>query len=303
MSTIDITPLGWGKLYRQDNVQVCLPQELTKKWWDKQKQVIAKGTETGVGEELDKLKKLFDVLLWPNIGRGSHPEVLKVQIKECTQHANSAEIKKFREQLDEVHKVAKKWALTWKKNPLLKKTVSALEDIRDVSDQIKVACLGSSLGTALDQALKAAVEGASQKTEQLIDGNLVDLAKKFVQDLPGLLKDMETRLGGYQESPTGKVKSKSGEVSTRNWLAESVSNVCRRATTLLGNLCKADEGKVVGFNKTSGEKLNEMISVISGDKDFKFAANWDPKTVGAEVKKVATWMQAVKTLVQKIEAG
>src|SRR5687767_9787973 len=141
---------GWMTIFQLEN-KVMLPDQLTPKWWEKKKQVVAKMTKsTGMGEALTTLDGVFKKVTWEEYN--PHPLAVKEKIEEVKKWITSAPVKKLHDELMSVRDLAKKQARDLKKNPLTKKTAEVLEEIEEVADKLSVCINPGSLSSRVKEA-------------------------------------------------------------------------------------------------------------------------------------------------------
>ena len=81
---------GWATIFKMGGKGVTLPEEVTRKWWDKKKQLLAKTHATGVGAALDDLKKAFDKVEW--FWLSARPSAMKADVENAKKFITSSAV-------------------------------------------------------------------------------------------------------------------------------------------------------------------------------------------------------------------
>lgn len=113
---------------------VDYPKELRKAYWDKHKPLLAKTKKTGIGEALKALEDKHDKVKWSNYDAQGLIENVDKKLKEWP-NVFKDELKPFADEAEEIEKLAKKWAVDFKKEKLMPK--SAAETCSEIATAAK----------------------------------------------------------------------------------------------------------------------------------------------------------------------
>lgn len=254
---------GWSQIYRSDQAGMAMPVELTKAWWDKKKQLLAKTRATGMGEALDKLNKLYGDGGWfPKLN--THPDLWETSIEEAKAHMGGSLIKSFRTQIDEVIKLALSESKEMKKGVTTKDTGKRLDDIAEMAEKLKVAVNSASLGTALEKAIEAG--------EQTVRTAILKRLGPAVQ----ALQDTEAKVPKNMDVVKAKLKEfvKDQGQPNRAALGSAIAQGSRALTTPLGNIIKAGQnGAQFTVDLKVLQTLHKALSVYASDQSHTFMAD------------------------------
>lgn len=254
---------GWSQIYRSDQAGIAMPVELTKAWWDKKKQLLAKTRSTGVGEALDKLMKLYGDGGWfPKLN--THPDLWDTSIEEARAHMAGSQIKAFRTQLDEVIKLAEAESKEMKKGLTTKDTGKRLDEIAGMAEKLKVAVNSASLGTALEKAIEAG--------EQTVRTAILKRLGPAVL----ALKETETKVPKNMDDVKAKLKDfvKDQGAVNRTALGTAIAQGSRALTTPLGNIIKAAKnGAQFTVELKVLETHHKALSVYAADQNHSFLSD------------------------------
>jgi hypothetical protein len=291
MPKIDPKNFGFTGIFFQHGDQVVLPEQLTKKWWDKKKQVVAKMTHaTGVGAELEKLTTVFKAfeLTCPHLP-GS-PTTIEQSVKDCKAFMTSGKLKAFRDQLKVVRDLAKSEAIELKKSALTKKTGEVLDEMEDAADTLWISVGQNTLGTQLEKAMEA--WAAEQKANAIKNVGPTLTAVKLVKaKIPAAIQEIKKHLASFKEDPEGTVMVSNKPTPIRGVLGNAIRALCRDCTQPLGNLMKSHKAgvRLDDFDAEKVQTLATAMSKISNTKGTEFMEGVNATKADGLVKLVEGW--------------
>jgi hypothetical protein len=278
---------GWGTIFYKTGGVPSLPEQLTSKWWSKQKQLLAAGKETGMGSALDELQKLFKSVRFTSVmGRQDTVERDTELAEECMK---AAPLKAFVKQVGEVKKIAKKHAGDFKGST--KKTGDALVEIGDVCEAVEEVCDEDHLKDCLKNALS---EAADKKFQVIVENAalVVKARDEVLKKIPAGLEEINKALGRFSLDRKQESAVK---------LGNTIMSYCRDMTQVLFNMLKLDEGGFTldEFDPKKGKKVND---VLVNWADVKDAITYDnPQAAIADVKKLAEATKAYILVVKPVK--
>ncbi len=302
----DLKALGWYSLFKYKSPQVSLPEELTQKWWDKKKQLLAKTHATGVGAELKKLLELFTLVEFSTLP--SSPNGKEVEANKIKLFIKSAPVVNFAKQLKVVEELADKEAILMNKG-VTKKTAGYLETIASTAKLVRQCVQTNSLDQSLFEALKDWDIQIGSKNKALGDDNFETIIALAKGPKLGTREAMAKRLYEvFKTNPqqpvdrsTGKPIPK-GENMAANILGYELRQWARDMTTQLGNLRKAVEGGAT-YKNYDKKRIDELFKALSVIGDAK--ADIDVLKLESSPDKLITnlsnYGKVYKYLVEKIE--
>jgi hypothetical protein len=280
---------GWASIFVPRN-KVELPEQLTKKWWDKNKQTIAKMTKsTGVGEALAEVEDAFQKVAFPEF----NPHITLVQegVDEAKKFITSAPVKKLHDALKDAKNLAKEQAAGLKKNPLTKKTAGVLEEIHEVADILMVSVNPNSLSARLKEALERFMKKQDEAA---------------IKNAPAVIAAADST----RKTMSAKIKSlrdrceKFDDEKERGYLFNEMFTLGRNMTQSLGNLLKADKAGVpfLDFDSAAIKKLLDQLVPIGGAQSHSaFSAKLDQTLSGKLIDKFEAWGDEYIKLTKDIE--
>ena len=286
---------GWATIFKMGGGGVKLPEELTKKWWDKKKQLLAKTHATGVGAALDDLKKDFDKVEW--FWLSARPSAMKNDVENGKKFITSSAVTTLHNQLKTVRDLAKAEALVMKKNPLLKSTTSALNEIAEAADVLFVSTNPGSLSGFLGSAIKDWDLQIKAKFLANAKPNL-EASKKVVNKIPASINAIKKALTEYVAEKDEEAKKKG-----RTDVGDKVRDLCRDMTQPLGNLHKnfAAGTPFVDFDDGAIVKLaNELKPIADSQSGSQVVDDLEPKEVAQLVVDVDLWSKRFTNLVKDV---
>jgi hypothetical protein len=286
---------GWTSIFRMGGSAVKLPQELTKPWWDKKKQLVAKTHATGVGEALDSLKKTFDKVDW--IWLSARPDVMKDDVERAKKFITGSQISALRNDLKTVRERAKSEAVGMKKNPLTKKTGETLTEMSDVADFLFVAVNPNSLSGHLADAIKDWDAKIKAKFLANAKPNL-EASKKVVAKIPSAMNDIKSALKEFVAAQADEERK--GKLTA---VGEKVRNLCRDMTQPLGNLEKNHQSGApfVGYDAHGIVRLKDELTPLANSKSGgDIVEGMDPKKATELVVKLDAWTKRFVALVKDV---
>lgn len=278
----------WGTVFNKNCNKPILPEQLTSKWWSKHKQFIAAGKETGIGEALDKLQKLYLSVDFPFvIGR---PDTREQDTKKCEEAINSTGLSAFVKQLKAVQKLAEDHAKDFT-GSAYKKTATALADILEAAQEVEKVCSEKHLRTCLESALSSAKD---KKLEKILENaKLVFEARDGVlSKLPEALKNIKDELGRYvlDHRPT-----------TGQALGNTISRIARDMTQVLFNMEKIVEGGLE-LEKLKEKEAKVIRKGLEQWADTKEGITYDtPTEAVGDVKKFGEFVKAYVLVVKPVK--
>lgn len=303
MAKFDLKAGGWTTIFSQHATQVVLPEELSKKWWDKKKQVTAKMSRaTGVGASLDELAKDFRPLVWPTLP--GNPVVFEKGVQDCRAFMTSGALKKFRATLKDVRELAVAESKELKKSLLTKKTGEVLDEMAKIAQSILDASNSNSLSGSLDAAV--AEWGKAQRASAIKNaGPTLKAVGMVIQKTPAKLKVIDTHLQTFQEDDEAMVGEKGKEVTIRGALGNAIRDLCRDCTQPLGNLMKSHKAGVmfVDFDGPAIAQLAKDMSRISNTNGTEFMNGLSGAKAADLVKQVKAWTRTFDDLLANVEIG
>jgi hypothetical protein len=305
MPTYDPSKNGWTTFFLTSGIQVTLPEQLTKKWWDKKKQLLAKTRATGIGEMLDELPGLINACDWTRFP-GS-PTAVEGAIENMTNFVKSSQLKALRAKLKEIKETAKTEATHYRKSVTTKKTAEVLDEIETIADQLFVCTNPASLGEMYKLALadynKVQLEKAKKGA-----GPTLNAVKLVIKKFPAAQQEVRRILEKVKENPDQMIPHGEKKVPTaaRSAWGERLRALCRDMTQPLGNLMKAYEAEVALSDYDDGEVTNlyKEISKISNTKSHaEFADKLNGTQAEGLTKKVEGWCTRFDELLSDVELG
>jgi hypothetical protein len=285
---------GWDKIFHIGNQQVTLPEQLTKKWWDKKKSTIAKITHsTGVGEALSAVEAAFKKVEFQELN-GRTANELQISVEDRKSFIKSAPVKNLHDALKDAKNLATEQAKELKKNPLTKSTSKVLEEIAEVSDYLMVACNPNSLVESLKGAIVAWQKAQTSRDIKLAPVT-VAAGKKVVAKIPAELSKNKKLLEAMQDD---------NDAEGRQKLANALRDLCRDITQPLGNTLKVVKAGVSlkDFDQRAADGLYKQMVVISDSRSTEdFAKDLPKAKMTALEKKVADWANEFARMYASIE--
>jgi hypothetical protein len=268
---------GWASIFVPRN-DVKLPEQLTKKWWDKKKQAIAKMTKsTGVGEALAEVEDAFKKVAFPEF----NPHITLVQegVDEAKKFITSAPVKKLHDALKDAKNLAKEQAGSLKKNPLTKKTAAVLEEIHEVADILMVSINPNSLSSRLKEALELFMK---KQDEAAIKNapSVVAAADSTRKNMPAKIKSLRDRCEKFDDE------------KERGYLFNEMFTLGRNMTQSLGNLLKASKAGVPfqNFDESEIKKLHDQLVPIGGAQSHSaFSSGLDQTKSSKLIDRFEAW--------------
>lgn len=268
---------GWASIFVPRN-DVTLPEQLTKKWWDKKKQVVAKMTKsTGMGEALAEVEDAFKKVVFAEF----NPHITKVQegVDEAKKFISSAPVKKLHDALKDAKNLAKEQAAGMKKNPLTKKTAGVLEEIHEVADALMVSINPNSLSSRLKEALelfmKKQDEGAIKNAP-----TVVAVADSTRKNMSAKIKSLRDRCEKFDDE------------KERSYLFNEMFTLGRNMTQSLGNMLKAAKAGVPfqNFDAATIKKLHDQLVPIGGAQSHSaFSSGLDQAKSDKLIDRFEAW--------------
>lgn len=303
MPAYDPSKNGWTTLFLTSGSGVTIPEQLTKKWWDKKKQTIAKTHATGIGELLDPLQGLLnacDLQRFP----GS-PTALEGNVKQMKAFMTSSQLKALRNQFKEIRDTAKTEAVHYRKSALTKKTAEVLDEIESVADCLFVCTNPASLADMYKKAEEnfAAVQLDKAKKGA---GQTVKAAKLVVNKLEATKKIINDYLELYKTAPETPVKHGKGMSLPKAAWGNELRDLCRDITQPLGNLSKAFKAgsALQNFDNDAAEILFDKMSKISNTKGHTdFSDKLNATQCEGLTKKVEDWADEFVDICGEVELG
>jgi hypothetical protein len=284
---------GWDKVFHLRNT-VTLPEQLTKKWWDKKKSTIAKMTSsTGVGEALAAVEAAFKKVLFEEVN-GRTPNEVQKSVEARQAYIKSAPVKNLHDALKDAKNLANEKAKELKKNPLTKSTSKVLEEIAEIGDYLMVACNPASLGECLKGAILAWKKEQTSRDIKLAPVTLA-AGKKVIAKIPGELSKNKKLLDAMQDDNDGP-----GRLS----LGNALRDLCRDITQPLGNMIKVAKAGVSlkDFDQRAAEGLYKQMVVISDSHSPEdFAKDFSKAKMGELTNKVDDWANQFSKMFTPIE--
>lgn len=278
---------GWGTIFYKTGGVPSLPEQLTSKWWSKQKQLIAAGKDTGMGGALDELQKLFKAVRFTSVmGRQDTRERDTELAEECM---NAQPLKAFVKQVKGVKKIADDHAGDFK--GATKKTGEALKEIGDICEALLEVCEEDHLQDCLEKALN---EAADKKFQVIVENAalVVKARDEVLKKIPAGLEEINKALGRFSLDRKQESAVK---------LGNTIMSYCRDMTQVLFNMLKLDEGGFTldEFDPKKGKKVNDVLVEWA---DVKDAITYDnPQAAIADVKKLAEATKAYILVVKPVK--
>ncbi|HEV3262318.1 MAG TPA: hypothetical protein VG013_36035, partial [Gemmataceae bacterium] len=251
MAKFNASQYHWDKVFQPTAPLPQLPAELTKRWWDSKKSLIAKLTKaTGVGAALTRVETAFRGVTF----QPYNPHVTKVDAttKEFLTFITSSPVTAFQTALRDLRDLAKDQAEECRRSKVIPKgTADALDDIVNNADQLSVVVNQHSLRGSLERAIAVWQRDQGEKVRRLAEGNL-KAAKDAMANIPQHIQAARSKLG-----PTTQITDQ-----VRTDVGESVRKACRVMNQPLGNLVKAVKAGVQydNLNATQAEQLYNALS-------------------------------------------
>ena len=268
---------GWMTIFQVRN-KVELPEQLTAKWWDKKKQVVAKMTKsTGMGDALKGLDGVFKKVLFQEFN--PHPLKVQEEIDKSKKFISSPELKKLHDEFKAVRDLAKEQAAELKKSALTKKTAGVLEEIEEVADKLMVCVNPGSLSSRLKEALEAWTKDQDQRA--------VDNAPTVVKNAETTRKNMPAKIAELR-----KHAEKFDDQKEKEALFGGMYTLGRNITQSLGNLLKASKANVAfqNYNESAIQKLYDQLKPIGGAQSHSaFTSGLDQAKSGKLIDKLEGW--------------
>jgi hypothetical protein len=293
----DYSGNGWTTIFKMGGAPMKLPQELTKVWWDKKKQLVAKTHATGVGEALDGLKKTFEKVdwIWLTAGR---PSAMKDDVERAKKFITGSQIAALRNELKTVRDLAKSEAVGMKKSALTKKTGDTLTEMAGVADFLFVAVNPNSMSGHLAEAVKDWDAKIKAKFLAFAKPNL-EASKKVVTKIPSAMTDVKSALKEYV-AEQGDEEAKKKKLTT---VGDKVRSLCRDMTQPLGNLDKNHQSGApfVGYDDAGVVRLkNEMTKVADSKSGGEVVEGMDAKKATELVVQLDGWSKRFVALVKDV---
>jgi hypothetical protein len=273
----DAGKFGWTKIFAP-GIDVKLPEQMTKKWWDKQKQTVAKM------KALDAVEKAFGKIIFKEFN--PHVTLVKEGVEDAKKFLNSSDVKKLHDALKDAKNLAKEQAPQFKKNPLTKKTASVLEEIEEVGDTLMVCVNPNSLSTRLKEELEAFMKKQSQAA--------INNAADVVKFADTTRKNMKTKISELREhnKKFDEFDEKTKTYLERNYLFGKFFTLARNMTQSLGNMLKASKAGVAfeGYDEKEIEKLHKQLHPLgSAQSHGAFTSGLDQKKAEKLIDKFEGW--------------
>jgi len=305
MPAYDPSKNGWTTFFATTGIQVTIPEQLSKKWWDKKKQLLAKTHATGIGEMLDELPGLLNACDWTRFP-GS-PTAVDGAVENMTKFMNSSQLKALRNKLKEIRDTAKTEAAHYRKSVTTKKTAEVLDEMETIADQLFVCANNASLAEMYKNA-QAEYNKVQLEKAKKGAGPTLNAVKLVIKKLPAAKQEVRRILDKVKENPDQMIPHGEKKVPTaaRSAWGERLRALCRDMTQPLGNLMKAYEAEVAlkDYDDEEITSLYKEISKISNTKSHsEFADKLNGTQAEGLTKKVEGWCDKFEELLGDVELG
>jgi hypothetical protein len=284
---------GWTDLFQAKKI-MTLPEQMTKKWWDKKKSTIAKMTHsTGVGESLSAVEVAFKKVEFYHFAPRNMEEAPKF-VELAKTFIKSAPVKDLQGTLKAASKLAGEQAKELKKNPLTKSTSKVLEEIAEVGEHLMVLCSPQNLAESLKVAVQDWQKGQTSRDIRVAPDNVAG-GKLAMKKIPGEIAKNKKLLEAMADD---------NDAQGRTNLAAALRKLCRDITNPLGNVIKAAKAGVglKDFDQRAAEGLYKQMVVISNSENTEeFAKDLSKPKMGALTKKVEDWANEFTRIFAPVE--
>jgi hypothetical protein len=294
MAKFDAARYHWDKLFQATAPQPQLPAEVTKRWWDSKKSLIAKLTKaTGVGAALTRVETAFKSVAFQPYN--PHPTKVDATTKQFVAFITSSPVTTFQSALRGLRALAEEQGAECRRSKVIPKgTADALDDIVDNADKLSVFVNQHSLAKSLETAIAVWQKEKGAQARQQAELNL-KAAKDAVNNISQHIQTARTKLGGPTTQVTDQVRADVGE---------AVRTACRVMTQPLGNFLKAVKAGVQydHFNEPQAQQLyNALSPVANAQESAHTVKDMDRNALKAHIRKAETWFGTYRGLVQNAQ--